>query len=107
MAIIKISLYHADGQNIEPNGTAVEGVCVTGEASRVLVPVLSRGVVPVASRYGAIFAITVREGFITIAVQAVSSLIIRMFICFVSCQDNFANIVTSKLPQLTVLAAEI
>jgi hypothetical protein len=27
-----------------------------------------------------------------------------MFICFVSCQGNFANIVTSKLPQLTVLA---
>jgi len=30
---------------------------------------------------------------------------IRMFICFVSCQGNFANIVTSKLPQLTVLCA--
>ena len=69
MAIIKISLYHADGQNIEPNGTAVEGVCVTGEAIRFLVPVVSSEAVPVASRYGAIFAITVRVGFITIAVQ--------------------------------------
>jgi hypothetical protein len=50
------------------NGTAVEGVCITGAASRVLVPVASSGAVPVASQYGAIFAITVREGFITIAV---------------------------------------
>ena len=50
------------------NGTAVEGVCVTGEAIRQLVPVAWQGTVPVASRYGAIFAITVREGFITIAV---------------------------------------
>jgi len=54
-----------------PNGTAVVVVCVTGEASRVLVPFVNRGVVPVASQYGAIFAITVREGFITIAVQVV------------------------------------
>ena len=30
---------------------------------------------------------------------------IRMFIGFISCQDYFANIVKSKLPQLTVLAA--
>jgi len=50
------------------NGTAVEGVCVTGEASRPLVPIVWQGTVPVASQYGAIFAITVREGFITIAV---------------------------------------
>jgi hypothetical protein len=27
-----------------------------------------------------------------------------MFKCLVSCQSDFANIVTSKLPQLTVLA---
>jgi len=53
------------------NGTAVEGVCVTGAASRVLVPFVSMGVVPVASRYGAIFAITVSGGFITIAVHVV------------------------------------
>jgi len=52
-----------------PNGTAVEGVCVTGAASRVLVLVLSRGDVPVASQYGAIFAVTVRVGFGAIAVQ--------------------------------------
>jgi hypothetical protein len=51
------------------NGTAVEGVCVTGAASRFLVPFVSREVVPVASQYGAIFAITVREGFCAIAVQ--------------------------------------
>jgi hypothetical protein len=50
------------------NGTAVEGVCVTGEASRVLVLFASSGVVPVANQYGAIFAITVRVGFCAIAV---------------------------------------
>jgi hypothetical protein len=43
-----------------PNGTAVEGVNVTGAAIRLIVPV--------ASQYGAVFAITLREGFITIAV---------------------------------------
>ena len=85
------------------NDTAVEGVCVPGEASRQLVPLAWQGTVPVASRYGAIFAITVREGFITIAVQVVCLLMIWMFGCFVSCQGYFANIVTSKLPQLTVL----
>ena len=52
-----------------PNGTAVEGVCVTGEASRILVPFASSEAVPVGRQYGAIFAITVRVGFITIAVQ--------------------------------------
>ena len=56
---------------IDTNGTAVEGVCVTGAAIRVLVLFVSRETVPVASRYGAIFAITVREGFVTIAVQVV------------------------------------
>jgi hypothetical protein len=50
------------------NGTAVEGVCATGEAIRQTVPVVSKGRVPVASWYGAIFAITVRDGFIAIAV---------------------------------------
>ena len=54
---------------IDTNGTAVVVVCVTGEAIRLIVPVVSRGVVPVASRYGAIFAVTVREGFCAIAVQ--------------------------------------
>jgi hypothetical protein len=39
-------------------GTAIEGVCVTGEAIRPVVPVVSKERVPVASRYGAIFAIT-------------------------------------------------
>jgi len=58
-------------QLINNNGTAVEGVCVTGAASRILVPFVSSETVPVASQYGAIFAITVREGFITIAVQVV------------------------------------
>jgi hypothetical protein len=56
-------------RSIKPNGTAIEGVCVTGEAIRPTVPVVSKERVPVASRYGAIFAITVRVGFITIAVQ--------------------------------------
>ena len=40
------------------NGTAVEVVCVTGAASRILVLFETRGTVPVARRYGAIFAIT-------------------------------------------------
>jgi len=53
------------------NGTAVEGVCVTGAASRILVLVMSSEAVPVASQYGAIFAIMVREGFITIAIYVV------------------------------------
>jgi len=87
------------------NGTAVEGVCVTGAASRVLVLFVSRETVPVASRYGAIFAIMVRVGYGAIAVQRDSYQIIRTFKRLVSCQGNFANIVTSKLPQLTVLAA--
>jgi hypothetical protein len=51
-----------------PNGTAVEGVCVTGAASRVLVLFVSSETVPVARQYGAVFAVMVREGFITMAV---------------------------------------
>jgi hypothetical protein len=43
---------------LKPNGTAIEGVCVTGEAIRPIVPVASKERVPVARRYGAIFAIT-------------------------------------------------
>jgi hypothetical protein len=58
-------------RSIKSNGTAVEGVCITGAASRVLVLFVSSETVPVASRYGAIFAITVREGFVMIVVQAV------------------------------------
>ena len=85
------------------NGTAVEGVCVTGAAIRFLVLFVSREAVPVASQYGAIFAIMVREGFITIAVQVDCLWISRMLKCLISCQGYFANIVTSKLPQLTVL----
>jgi hypothetical protein len=53
-----------------PNGPAIGAVSVTGEAIRLKVPVASKERVPVASYYGAVFAITVREGFITIAVQA-------------------------------------
>ena len=56
---------------IGTNGTAVEGVCVTGAAGRQLVPIVWQGTVPVASRYGAIFAITVCAGFCAIAVQVV------------------------------------
>jgi hypothetical protein len=51
------------------NGTAIEGVCVTGEAIRPVVPIVSKERVPVASRYGAIFAITVSVGYGAIAVQ--------------------------------------
>jgi hypothetical protein len=52
-----------------PNGTAVVIVSVTGEAIRLKVPVASKEGVPVVSQYGAIFAITVREGYCGIAVQ--------------------------------------
>jgi hypothetical protein len=62
-------VYLSGGLNLTYNGTAIEGVCVTGEAIRPVVPVASKERVPVASRYGAVFAIMVREGFITIAVQ--------------------------------------
>jgi len=61
---------HVCATGLNANGTAVEGVCVTGAASRVSVPFVSSETVPVARQYGAIFAITVREGFVTIAVQA-------------------------------------
>jgi hypothetical protein len=53
---------------LNANGTAVEVVNVTGTAIRLIVPVASKGRIPVASQYGAVFAITVREGFIPIAV---------------------------------------
>ena len=70
-ALMKVTLRLSSETQIHTNGTAVEGVCVTGAASRILVPFVSSETVPVASQYGAIFAITVREGFITIAVQVV------------------------------------
>jgi hypothetical protein len=63
------SLYQGITTQVTPNGTAIGAVCVTGEAIRLIVPVTSKEEVTVASRYGAIFAITVREGFITITVQ--------------------------------------
>jgi hypothetical protein len=50
------------------NGTAIGAVSVTGEAIRLIVPVASKERVPVASRYGAVFAIKLREGSIRIAV---------------------------------------
>ena len=56
---------------IGTNGTAVEGVCVTGAASRVHVLFESRETVPVARQYGAIFAVMVCVGFCAIAVQVV------------------------------------
>jgi hypothetical protein len=85
------------------NGTAVAGVNVTDAAIRLIVPVASKERVPVASQYGAVFAITVREGCCAIAVQGDGLLIIRMFKCLVSCQGYSAKTVTSLLPQLTVL----
>jgi hypothetical protein len=45
------------------NGTAVEGVCVTGAAIRLIVPVVSKETVPVASWYGAVFAPSRAAGF--------------------------------------------
>ena len=53
---IKLFFIWQSSQNLAANGTAVEGVCVTGEASRVLVLFVSSETVPVASQYGAIFA---------------------------------------------------
>ena len=53
---------------VAANGTAVEGVNVTGAAIRPIVPVVSKEVVPVASRYGAVFAITLRAGYCVIAI---------------------------------------
>jgi hypothetical protein len=68
--LIQILLLSFENRNpLTANGTAIEGVCVTGEAIRPTVLVVSKERVPVASQYGAVFAITVREGFITIAVQ--------------------------------------
>jgi hypothetical protein len=45
------------------NGSAVEGVCVTGEAIRPVVPVASKERVPVARRYGSVFAPSRAAGF--------------------------------------------
>jgi hypothetical protein len=56
-------------KKLAANGTAIGVVCVTGAAIRLIVLVTSKERVPVASQYGAVFAITVREGFIMIAVQ--------------------------------------
>ena len=64
---VGIKIYYPNGLNT--NGTAVEGVCVTGAASRILVLVLSSEAIPVASQYGAIFAVMVSAGFGAIAVQ--------------------------------------
>ena len=74
-----VSMRHCYGMNanyviimaelIKANGTAVVVVCVTGAAIRFPVPVVWQGTVPVASWYGAIFAIMVSAGFGAIAVQ--------------------------------------
>jgi hypothetical protein len=50
------------------NGTAVVVVNVTGAAIRLMVLFASKERVPVASQYGAVFAITARASFIMIAV---------------------------------------
>jgi len=60
-------------QSINHNGTAVAGVNVTGAVIRLIVPVASKERVPVASQYGAVFAITVRAGYCAIAVQGDSN----------------------------------
>jgi hypothetical protein len=58
---VGIKIYYPNGLNT--NGTAIEGVCVTGEAIRHDVPVVSKERVPVASRYGAVFAPSRAAGF--------------------------------------------
>jgi hypothetical protein len=50
---------------LKHNGTTIGSVNFTDAAILLNVPVASMGRVPVASQYGAVFAITVREGFIT------------------------------------------
>jgi Pyruvate/2-oxoacid:ferredoxin oxidoreductase delta subunit len=94
----------------KPNGTAVEGVCVTGEASRQLVLVVGReqsrwqaGMaqylqVP-ANVKSVICAVNCPEPEVTIVFRGLAGYLSRL-----NCQGCFANIVTSKLPQLTVLA---
>jgi hypothetical protein len=52
-----------DNRRIRPNGTAVEVVNVTGAAIRLIVPVVSKETVPVASQYGAVFAKSRAAGF--------------------------------------------
>ena len=56
-------------ESLTHNGTAVVVVCVTSAAIRFPVPVVWQGTVPVASRYGAIFAIMVCAGFCAIAIR--------------------------------------
>jgi hypothetical protein len=48
---------------LKHNGTAIGAVCVTGEAIWLMVPVVSKERVPVASRYGAVFAPSRAAGF--------------------------------------------
>jgi hypothetical protein len=45
------------------NGTAIEGVCVTGAVNRLKVLFVSTERVTVASRYGAVFAPSCAAGF--------------------------------------------
>ena len=45
------------------NGSAVEGVCVSGAANRLLVLIVSSERITVASRYGAVFAKSRAAGF--------------------------------------------
>ena len=63
--------------------------------------------VPVASWYGAIFAVTVCVGICVIAVQVKGYWMIRMFICFASCQGYLANIVTTLLAVALAKAKQI
>ena len=73
------------------NGTAIGAVCVTGEAIRPVVLVVSKEMVPVASRYGAVFAPSRAAGF-AIAVKDESLLMIRMLGLLFHCQDKVLQI---------------
>jgi len=66
---LRVGNHGITARRLTHNGTAIEGVCVTGEAIRPVVPVASKERVPVASRYGVVFAITVRAGYGAIAVK--------------------------------------
>ena len=70
---------------MKPNGSAVEGVCVTGVVNRLIVLFVSTERVTVASRYGAVFAPSRAAGF-AIAVQDESLLITKMSKFLISCQ---------------------
>ena len=117
--LLKVVIGHIYGRNIccqtieelicnsltiKANGTAVVVVSVTRRSTRQMSRYFRQGTVTVQGGYGAVFAVMVCVSYCAIAVQVVCCQMISMFKRLVSCQGNFANTMTSLLPQLTVLA---